>query len=373
MSSISSKSMIKEQELKSAFLIAFTGGGSAGHVTPNLALIDAWSKAGGASFYIGRANSVESSLLNNYEQIEFCPIPSERLRRYFHWGNFIMPFIVCVGVLKSIWILRKRRPKLLFSKGGFVSLPVVIGAWLNRIPVIVHESDGSLGLANRLSLPFTQVVCLGQERAKSNVKHKCIYVTGSPLRSDFYESNAQAAIEHYSLNAQRKLLLVFGGSLGARQINETIWLSLEKLLKSYEIIHVVGQGNLSPEYGERFQDQAYHQVEYISEGFADLLSAAHLVVCRAGANAVAELITLQKPALLVPLSSLSSRGDQAINAEEFVNCGGGVMIENESFTPSNLVKALQSLEESHSQHVEALSQHTQSNSTQAIIDIFKMI
>ena len=356
-----------------ALLIAFTGGGSAGHVTPNLALIDAWSEEGGRSFYIGRANSVEASLLEDYPQVEFCSIPSERLRRYFHWGNFIMPFIVIAGIIKSTWILRRTRPKLLFSKGGFVALPVVIGAWLNRIPVIIHESDGSLGLANRLSLPFTKLVCLGQERAKANVKHGNIKVTGSPLRHEFYNNNAQAAIEEYSLDPQKNLLLVFGGSLGARQINETIWNSLENLIQSYEVIHVVGKGNISIKHQEQFAGQGYHQIEYVREGFADLLSAAHIVICRAGANAVAELIALQKPALLVPLSSLSSRGDQALNASEFVAFGGGSMIENELFTSEKLIPALQALESSHKQHVEALTKHIQSNSTQAIINIFKMV
>ncbi len=354
-------------------LIAFTGGGSAGHVTPNLALINAWSEQGGQSMYIGRAESVESSLLEDYDQVHFYSIPSERLRRYFHWGNFIMPFIVIIGILKSIWLLSQKRPKLVFSKGGFVALPVVIGAWFNRIPVLIHESDGSLGLANRLSLPFAKIVCLGQARAKPKIKHKDVRVTGSPLRSDFYETSPQKAIEQFSLSQQKKLLVVFGGSLGARKINETIWASLEQLLENYEIMHVVGKGNTSQEHSQSFEGHDYHQIEYIREGFADLLGAAHLVICRAGANAIAELIALKKPALLIPLSSLSSRGDQALNAEDFIKSGGGQMIENESFEPQSLIHALNSLEASYNDHLNALCQNPQSNSTQAIIDIFNSI
>jgi UDP-N-acetylglucosamine--N-acetylmuramyl-(pentapeptide) pyrophosphoryl-undecaprenol N-acetylglucosamine transferase len=153
-------------------LIAFTGGGSAGHVTPNLALIEAWESEGGSTIYLGRDQSIEAELLAPYSATPFFKVPSERLRRYFHWANFIMPIIVLWGVVRAAWVLRRTCFHLLFLKGGFVALPVVIGAWLNRIPVVIHESDGSLGLANRLSLPFARVVCVAQPRARSAVNHR---------------------------------------------------------------------------------------------------------------------------------------------------------------------------------------------------------
>jgi UDP-N-acetylglucosamine--N-acetylmuramyl-(pentapeptide) pyrophosphoryl-undecaprenol N-acetylglucosamine transferase len=354
----------------STSIIAFTGGGSAGHVTPNLALIEAWLTYGGSAIYIGRHDSVESELLASYPEIEFKPIPSERLRRYFHWGNFVMPFIVFLGVIKSTWTLRRTRPALLFSKGGFVALPVVIGAWLNRIPVVIHESDGSLGLANRLSLPFAQIVCLAQSRAKNHVKHRDTRVTGSPLRRDFFEVDPQRALTLFSIDHQRPLLVIFGGSLGAQTINEVIWAGLDTLLSSYEILHVVGSGNRSDSYSQRFMSQGYHQLEYIKEGFADLLALAHLVICRAGANTIAELVALKKPALLVPLSTLSSRGDQALNAEDFVQLGGGAQISNETLTMDLLLTTLKELEDNYSHHTSMLAQHPQANSTQELINIF---
>lgn len=353
-------------------LIAFTGGGSAGHVTPNLALMEAWYEQGGQAIYIGRKNSVESELLS-HQQVTFKTIPSERLRRYFHWANFIMPLIVLLGIAKSIWIFRKTRPSLLFSKGGFVALPPVIGAWFNRIPVIIHESDGSLGLANRLSLPFTHIVCLAQQRAKVGLNHKNIRVTGSPLRLDFFKADPQRAMQRFNLGKNRPLLVIFGGSLGAKAINETIWSSLTELLNQYDVVHVVGSNNLSTLHSQQYEGQGYHQLEYVNEGFADLLALAHLIICRGGANTIAELIALHKPALIVPLSTQSSRGDQALNAEEFVQLGGGLSLKNELFNQDNLLISLANLEKNYSSHKSKLSKHPHADCTKTLIEIFTQL
>ena len=349
------RSLDQAQTAAQGAIIAFTGGGSAGHVTPNLALIDAWQRQGGEAIYLGRAESVESQLLADVDRVPFIKIPSERLRRYFHWGNFIMPFIVIWGTLRAALALRKHRPQLLFSKGGFVALPVVIGAWLNRIPVIIHESDGSLGLANRLSLPFTRVVCVAQQRAMRAVKHRDVRVTGAPLRRDFLEPQPERAGQLFNLEGARPLLVIFGGSQGAQRINEAVWSALERLLSIYEVLHVVGPDKRVTDYDQEYRDLGYHQHEYITEGFADLLARAHLVVGRAGANAIAELITLHKPALLIPLSSKSSRGDQALNAAEFVELGGGLTLDNDQLTSDKLCQALEQLEADHSTYTSSLS------------------
>ncbi len=359
-----------DKDVVSTRVIAFTGGGSAGHITPNLALIDVWSKRGGSAIYFGRRDSLEEQLLNDLPHIPFYRIPSERLRRYFHWANFIMPLIVLLGIIRSSWLLWRTRPLALFSKGGFVSLPVVIGAWINRIPVYVHESDGTLGLANRLSLPFTTTVCLGQSRALTRVKHRDVRVTGSPLRADFLNADPTRAIDRFNLSCDRPLLLIFGGSLGAQKINETVWESLPWLLERYEVFHVVGQGHLSTDHQERFNTLGYLQYEYVKEGFAELLAQAHLVVCRAGANAIAELIALQKPALLVPLSTHSSRGDQALNAEGFVDQGGGQTVINELFTKETLINLIENLEEHYSEHQQSLAALPYADSSNMILDLF---
>ena len=351
--------------------IAFTGGGSAGHVTPNLALIEEWRRGGGEAIYFGRANSVESDLLADVDGVPFIKIPSERLRRYFHWGNFIMPLIVVWGTLRAAWSLRKHQPQLLFSKGGFVALPVVIGAWLNRIPVIIHESDGSLGLANRLSLPFTRVVCVAQKRASRAVKHQDVRVTGAPLRRDFLEAQPQKAQRLFDLEGAKPLLVIFGGSQGAQRINEAVWGALDALLETYEVLHVVGPEKSVKDFDHEYRDRGYHQHEYITEGFADLLASAHLVVGRAGANAIAELVALHKPALLIPLSSKSSRGDQALNADEFVELGGGVSLENELLTSETLCDSLVRLEANHNAHIASLSQLALNSGSAHLIQIFE--
>ena len=354
-------------------IIAFTGGGSAGHVTPNLALIDEWQRGGGQAIYFGRADSVESKLLANVANVPFIKVPSERLRRYFHWGNFIMPLIVLWGTLRATWALRKHRPKLLFSKGGFVALPVVIGAWLNRIPVIIHESDGSLGLANRLSLPFTQIVCVAQKRATHTVNHQDVRVTGAPLRRDFLEAQPQRAQHLFKLEDHRPLIVIFGGSQGAQRINEAVWGALAQLLEKYEVLHVVGPQKRSEDIETLYHDQGYHQYEYITEGFADVLAKAYVVVGRAGANAIAELVTLHKPALLIPLPSKTSRGDQALNAEEFVELGGGISIDDDQLDSDSLCQALERLQKNHEAHVYALSQCALGTGSAQLISIFEEI
>lgn len=353
------------QEPWKGITVAFTGGGSAGHVTPNLALIEALKSKGGTAIYIGRGAekkqghyqpSVEQELTSSIEGLTFYEIPSERLRRYFDWRNFIMPFIVLKGIWRSYRHLQTLKPHLLFSKGGFVSLPVVLGAWLNRTPVVLHESDGSLGLANQLSLPFTKIVCVAQARARSTVKHPFVTHTGTPIRRSFYEASAQKAYEQFGLDQSRSLLLVFGGSLGAARINQVLRDCLDSLLNHYEIFHICGPGKVDATVSEKFQSRGYHQVEYVTEGFADLLHAAHLVIGRAGANSIAELILLKTPALLIPLPTMSSRGDQLLNAQEYESMGFGRYLKDEQLTAEALMQRLEDLEHNYNSFAEAMNQ-----------------
>ena len=364
--------------------IAFTGGGSAGHVTPNLALIDAISAQGAHAVYFGRAESIEADLLSRVDHVPFCQIPSERLRRYFHWGNFVMPLYVLAGVWKSFWGMRRHRPQALFSKGGFVALPVVMGAWLNRIPVVIHESDGSLGLANRLSLPFARVVCLGQARALKRVKHRDVRHTGSPVRQAFLSPSPERAIEAFALHAQDPLLVVFGGSQGAMSVNRALRQALPELSEKYEIFHVCGRGGLVIEFSATDQEmstdgtqhaltESYHQVEYIHEGFADLLSAAHIIIGRAGANGIAEMIAVKRPALLIPLPSASSRGDQLLNAEDFAEAGFGEMIRDEELTATRLIGALQNVEDHYNEYYVSLERQASSEGTSTLINVLKEV
>jgi UDP-N-acetylglucosamine--N-acetylmuramyl-(pentapeptide) pyrophosphoryl-undecaprenol N-acetylglucosamine transferase len=329
-------------------LIAFTGGGSAGHVTPNLALIENWIALGGEAMYLGRKNSIEEALVVQ-QGIAFYALPSERLRRYFDWRNFLMPFQVLFGIYVAYRHLKSLKPQALFSKGGFVSLPPVVAAWLNRIPVFIHESDGSLGLANRLSLFFSRYICFGQRAAfESFVSQKKLLLSkdqtviaygskeilysGSPIRRAFYEADPQRARLKYKLKAALPLLLIFGGSQGSAKLNQIVKESLQLLLTRFQIIHLCGQQQIPTDLPALPELENYHPFEYINEGFADLLSLAELVICRAGANSITELLVLKKPAILVPLSSLNSRGDQLKNAIEFEKNGFGTWIDNDQLT-----------------------------------------
>ena len=362
--------------------VAFTGGGSAGHVTPNLALIEALRARGGEAIYIGRGAerlggelkpSVEQRLTEELEELPYYEIPSERLRRYFDWRNFSMPFTVLRGIWRAYQHLRALKPDLLFSKGGFVSLPVVLGAWLNKTPVVLHESDGTLGLANQLSLPFTKVVCVAQARARAATKHPFVAHTGTPIRQAFYEASAEAARERFGLSGSKPLLLVFGGSLGAQHINDALRGALSQLLEGYELFHVCGPGKVDPESLERYAERGYHQVEYVSEGFADLLSAARLVVGRAGANSVAELVLLKRPALLIPLPTQSSRGDQLLNAQEFEGMGFGKLLRDEQLSPESLLMKLAELEQGYETYVEAMSSAPSADGAASTLAVMRQV
>jgi UDP-N-acetylglucosamine--N-acetylmuramyl-(pentapeptide) pyrophosphoryl-undecaprenol N-acetylglucosamine transferase len=370
-------------------LIAFTGGGSAGHVTPNLALIENWQAIGGQAMYLGRAQSIEEELVRK-AGIPFFAMPSERLRRYFDWRNFLMPFQVLWGIYIAFKHLRSQKPKALFSKGGFVALPPVIASWLCGIPIFIHESDGSLGLANRLSLPFAKVVCFAQKTAFFNFvkqktktvnaslekqmtefevsKHQSAIFVGSPIRRAFYEADPKRAYLKYQLDPNLPLILVFGGSQGSAHLNTVVKKLRHQLLKTDQIVHVCGEKQVDL----TLNDPHYHQLEYIHEGFADLLSAARLVICRAGANSLAELMVLKKPAILIPLSTQNSRGDQLINAQEFKSNGYGTYLENEALNEDTLLEAIRDVSKPESlQAIENAFNQIKSTNQQKIIEKFK--
>jgi UDP-N-acetylglucosamine--N-acetylmuramyl-(pentapeptide) pyrophosphoryl-undecaprenol N-acetylglucosamine transferase len=416
MSDISEK--LSDTTIASLGLIAFTGGGSAGHVTPNLALIENWQAIGGQAMYLGRAQSIEEDLVKK-AGIPFFAMPSERLRRYFDWRNFLMPFQVLWGIYIAYQHLKAQKPKALFSKGGFVALPPVIAAWLCGIPILIHESDGSLGLANRLSLAFAKVVCFAQKSAflsfiKKNLqenqqishsktqqdkisldasldasldvsldasldasleisevqisKKQSVLYVGSPIRRAFYEADPQRAYARYGLEPSRPLILVFGGSQGAARLNEVVKQIRHILLQTDQIIHVCGEKQVDPS----LNDEHYHQLEYVHEGFADLLSAARFVICRAGANSIAELMVLRKPAILIPLSTQNSRGDQLLNAQEFKANGYGTYLENENLNEESLLKACHEISDLEmTARIQNAFNQVKSTNQQKIIEKFK--
>ena len=294
--------------------ILFTGGGSAGHVTPNIALIEHFQQVGWDIVYVGSVSGIERELIAS---VPYQAISSGKLRRYFDWQNFTDPFRILWGFLQSLVICLRERPEVVFSKGGFVAVPIVFAAWLWRIPVICHESDVTPGLANKLCFPVVQKICINFPETARYIKHadKTV-VTGTPIRRSLLNGNKQAACDAFGLSADQPTLLVFGGSLGATAINQMVRASLVKLLESFQVVHVVGVGNISD-----IDIPGYVQREFLHDEFGDVLALADVVVARAGANTIYELLVSRKPHILIPLSSAASRGDQLYNAKTFSTAG----------------------------------------------------
>lgn len=319
--------------------IGFTGGGTAGHVTPSFALIELAQADGHEVVYFGTPDGIERELVSRLPDVKYIEIPSERLRRYADARNLVAPFRVARGMGLAAIRVQLAKPDVLFSKGGFVAFPAVVGAWFNGVPIIVHESDITSGLANRMSFPFATKICTGFEQTARHMRRANVTYTGSPVRAAFDTADAGAARAHFGLPEGKPVVVIFGGSQGARHINEVTRAALAALTERAEVVHICGKGNLDPALDGA---PGYHQAEYVHELFPALLKAADVVIARAGANSIAELIKLHKPAVLIPLPVATSRGDQLANAQDFVASGFGELVRDEELTPTTLLAALDS-------------------------------
>ncbi|XEC94243.1 undecaprenyldiphospho-muramoylpentapeptide beta-N-acetylglucosaminyltransferase [Paenibacillus tarimensis] len=316
--------------------IIFTGGGSAGHVTVNLALIPRFMEDGWSVEYIGSENGIEKQLVSTLPGVRYHSIATGKLRRYLSWQNVKDPFKVVKGALQAYRLIRKRKPNAIFSKGGFVSVPVVIGAWLNKVPVIIHESDVTPGLANRISIPFATGVCTTfQETEKYLQSGKTRYV-GPVIREELFRGNAARGRTFCNLNGNKPVLLIMGGSLGARKINQTVRAVLTRLTERFEIVHLCGKGQLD----SSIHNPSYRQYEYVNEELPDILAMSDIVISRAGANSIFEFLSLHKPMLLIPLTKEQSRGDQIVNANSFRESGFCEVLYEENMTADSLEKEI---------------------------------
>lgn len=317
--------------------IVFTGGGTAGHVTPNIALIDELLRAGWLINYIGSPDGVEKSMITQIS-IPYHEVSSGKLRRYFSWKNFLDPFKILLGIGQSYRLLKKLNPDVVFSKGGFVAFPVVVGAWLNRIPIIAHESDMSPGLANRLSFPFVNKICVTFAGAKKHFKRpEKIEVTGTPIRQQLFAGKKAKGLALCGFSEEKPCLLVVGGSQGANALNACIRQTLDTLLERFQVIHLCGKGKVDEAYKNK---KGYQQFEYANEELAHFFAASDLVVSRSGANSLYEILALAKPHVLIPLSQKVSRGDQVQNARYFKQQGISVVVSEEQLTPQTLLAAI---------------------------------
>ncbi|QDH20493.1 undecaprenyldiphospho-muramoylpentapeptide beta-N-acetylglucosaminyltransferase [Saccharibacillus brassicae] len=309
--------------------IVLTGGGSAGHVSVNLALIPVLREQGWSIHYIGSETGIEKELVSALPGVTYHAIATGKLRRYFSLQNFSDPLRILRGVGQSRRLIRRLKPQVVFSKGGFVSVPVVLGAWMNRVPALIHESDYSPGLANRLALPFAAALCTTFPETAAAVKSGKAVQIGSVVRPELKTGSAARGLEFLGFDGAKPVLLAAGGSLGSRALNGNLRRNLGELLHRFDVVHLCGRGGLDPQLEER---AGYRQFEFVHESLPDVLAAADLVFSRAGSNAIFEFLSLGKPMLLCPLGRSQSRGDQILNADSFVRAGYAESLDEDAWS-----------------------------------------
>ncbi len=347
--------------------IVLTGGGTAGHVTPNIALIPRLRELGYEISYIGSYDGMEKKLIEDYD-IPYYGIATGKFRRYFDLKNFSDPFRVIKGIGEAKKYLKQIDPDIIFSKGGFVAVPVVRAARSLKIPVITHESDMTPGLANRLCLPMATAICCNFPETMEKLPKSKAVLTGTPIREELKKGSRKAGLDFLGFTGEKPLIMVTGGSLGAAAVNTAVREALPELLKHYDIVHLCGKGKLDE---SNTGTPGYKQYEYIKEEMADLFAAADLVISRAGANAICEIATLKKPNLLIPLSAKASRGDQILNAHSFESQGFSMVIEEENLTTKTLLDGVEELYNNREKYIAAMASSEQSDAVSVITDLIE--
>lgn len=345
--------------------IILTGGGTAGHVTPNIALLPKLQEMGFDIHYIGSYNGIEKELIEPFG-IPYHGISSGKLRRYFSLQNFTDPFRVLKGMGEARKLIRDLKPDVIFSKGGFVSVPVVLAGKKCKVPVIIHESDMTPGLANKIAIPSaTKVCCNFPETLEYLPKEKAV-LSGSPIRQELLSGNKIAAMDLCGFSADKPIILVIGGSLGSVAVNNAVRAALPELLKSFQIVHLCGKGKVDESLNNT---TGYRQFEYIKEELRDIFAMTDIVISRAGANAICELLALRKPNLLIPLSANASRGDQILNARSFERQGFSLVLEEEEVTKDSLLEAVQNLYDNRNTFIDAMRNSGQQDSINTILNL----
>lgn len=349
--------------------IVLTGGGTAGHVTPNLALLPYLRAEGYEVVYIGSENGIERSLIEA-EGVTYYGIPTGKLRRYLSKENLSDMFKVVKGIHAAKKLLKKLKPDLVFSKGGFVAVPVVLGAKKNNIPVIIHESDITPGLANKIAMPSARVICSTFPETLQYVpKGKGVH-TGTPIRKELFEGDRAKGLAACGFSGEKPVLLMMGGSLGAVKLNNCLREILSELTKTFDIIHLCGKGNLDETLLGRAD---YKQFEYVSDGLNDLFAAADFIVSRAGSNSISEFLALKKPHLLIPLSARASRGDQILNAASFEKQGFARVLDEDEMTPVSMQKEIFALYENKDKYVAAMEKSHAGDGVEAVMTQIKAL
>lgn len=349
--------------------IVLTGGGTAGHVTPNIALIPRLRELDYDIQYIGSYTGIEKDLIEPFG-IPYHGISSGKLRRYFSVQNFTDPFRVLKGFREAKNLIKELKPDVIFSKGGFVSVPVVLAGKRCKIPAIIHESDMTPGLANKIAIPSAVKVCCNFPETMGTLPKEKAVLTGSPIRQELLSGNRIAAMDLCGFSAEKPVVLVIGGSLGSVVVNTAVREALPELLDKFQVVHLCGKGKLDPALA---YTKGYRQFEYIKNELRDIFALADVVISRAGANAICELLALRKPNLLIPLSAKASRGDQILNARSFERQGFSMVLEEEELTKESLLDAVQNLYENRSSFMNAMRDSKQQDSIDTIIRLIEEV
>ena len=347
--------------------IILTGGGTAGHVTPNLALLPSLRKEEFEIHYIGSYNGIERRLIED-AGIPYDGISSGKLRRYFDIKNFSDPLRVLKGYGQAKRLMKQYRPDIVFSKGGFVSVPVVLAAKHYKIPVIIHESDMTPGLANKICIPAAQKVCCNFPETLNYLPKDKAVLSGSPIREELLTGDRLSGLQYAGLSANRPVILVIGGSLGSVTVNHAVRSILPKLLSQFQVIHICGKGNLDESL---IGTSGYVQYEYVDKPLRHLFAAADLIISRAGANSICEILALRKPNILIPLSPAASRGDQILNANSFAKQGFSTVLEEEVLTSDTLYQAVSDTYKKRTAFIEAMEKSTLNNAVETIMNLIR--
>ena len=347
--------------------IVLTGGGTAGHVTPNMALIPELKKQGYEVYYIGSYDGIESKLIPELG-IPYYGISSGKLRRYIDLKNISDPFKVIKGLHQARRILRKIKPDVVFSKGGFVSVPVVVGAKSKGIPCVIHESDMTPGLANKICIPCATRVCTNFPETIKHLPAEKAVLTGSPIREELFHGDKAKGLSFCGFDDNKPVILIIGGSLGAVAVNNAVRNILPALLEKFQVIHLCGKDKVDTSLNGT---KGYVQFEYIKEELCDLMAAADIMISRAGANAICEILALRKPNILIPLSAQASRGDQILNAASFEKSGYSIVIQEEEVTDEKLLNAVHQAYDNREEYITAMKKSQLNNSIEKIVALIE--
>lgn len=349
--------------------IILTGGGTAGHVTPNIALLPRLRELQYDIHYIGSYNGIEKELVEQMG-IPYHGISSGKLRRYFSLQNFTDPFRVLKGFREADHLIKILKPDVIFSKGGFVSVPVVFAGKKRRVPAVLHESDMTPGLANKLALPSAARICCNFPETLKILPEGKAVLTGSPIRQELLSGDRFKARELLGFSSEKPVILVVGGSLGSVAVNDAIRSVLPSLLSRFQVIHLCGKGKLDPTLN---MQEGYAQFEYIKDELRHFFALSDLIVSRAGANAICEILALHKPNLLIPLSAAASRGDQILNARSFERQGYSLVLEEESLSNPLLLDAINRLYDNQDFYINNMKHSPQQNSIDMVIDTIESV